>query len=158
VPEPIQSLQPTDQWVPTGVDLVRHLQLSTLEGGGLMKVRTCLAGLVFLFSGALGANDRLSIRVSPAVAFAPANLVIRTTVEADSSNRAIEIVAESPDFYRSSEIRLDGERAPRTTMFEFRSLPSGAYSVRAVLKGQGGHKLATVERTVNIVEGMTPGR
>jgi len=114
--------------------------------------RIVIGGLLVLFSGAAGANTRLSMRVSPAVAFAPANLVVRTLIEADPGNRAIEIVAESPDFYRSSEMQLDGERAPRTTMFEFRSLPSGNYSVRAVLKGQGGHEIVSVERKVNVVE------
>jgi hypothetical protein len=30
---------------------------------------------------------------------------------------------------------LDGERAPRTTVVEFRNLPSGTYNVTAVLVG-----------------------
>lgn len=123
-----------------------------------MKARTCLAGVVIFFSGVLGASERLSIRVSPSVAFAPANLVVRTTIEADRENRAIEIIADSPDFYRSSEMQLDGEHAPRTTTFEFRSLPTGSYSVRAVLKGQGGHPLARTERNVNIIDGVANGR
>lgn len=113
---------------------------------------------MILCSGALGANERLAIRVSPSVAFAPANLVVRTTVEPDPQNRSIEIIAESPEFYRSSEMQLDGERAPRTTMFQFRSLPSGEYMVRAILKGQGGHELASVDRQVNVVEGSAVGR
>jgi hypothetical protein len=123
-----------------------------------MKGRACLVGVVLLASGVLGASDKLSMRVSPSVAFAPANLVVRTTVEADQQNRAIEIIAEADRFYRSSEIQLDGEHAPRTSTFEFRSLPTGMYSVRAVLKGQGGHHLATTERTVNIVEGVQSAR
>jgi hypothetical protein len=123
-----------------------------------MKGRACLVGVVLLASGVLGASDKLSMLVSPSVAFAPANLVVRTTVEADQQNRAIEIIAEADRFYRSSEIQLDGEHAPRTSTFEFRSLPTGMYSVRAVLKGQGGHHLATTERTVNIVEGVQNAR
>jgi hypothetical protein len=123
-----------------------------------MGVRTTLVGVVLLFSGVVGANDRLAMRVSPAVAFAPANLVVRTTVEPDPSNRAMEIIAESPEFYRSSEVQLDGEHAPRTSMFEFKSVPSGEYMVRAVLKGQGGRELATIDRQVNVVEGSAIGR
>jgi hypothetical protein len=92
------------------------------------------------------------MRVSPAVAFAPANLNVQATIESNPGNRSIEIIAESPEFYRSSEVQLDGESAPRTTLVQFRSLPTGEYSVRGVLKGQGGHELATVERKVNIVE------
>jgi hypothetical protein len=120
-----------------------------------MRAAAWLVGFVILISGAVGANDRLSVRVSPAVAFAPANLNVQATIEADPGNRSIEIIAESPEFYRSSEIQLDGESAPRTTLFQFRSLPTGEYSVRAVLKGQGGHRRATVERKVNVVESGT---
>ena len=79
----------------------------------------------------------MTVKVSPAVAFAPANLIVRTMIEADADNRAIAIVAESADFYRSSEIQLDGDRAARTNTFEFRSLPSGTYQVKAMLIGTG---------------------
>lgn len=126
-----------------------------------MRVRTALLGLVLLTSGVPAineANERLSIRVSPSVAFAPANLVVRTTVEPDPSNRSMEIIAESSEFYRSSEIQLDGEDAPRTSVFQFRSLPSGEYSVKAILKGPGGRELATVDRHVNVVESVAGGR
>ena len=123
-----------------------------------MKVRGCLTGFVILISGAVGANDKLALRVSPAVAFAPANLSVQATIEADPGNRSIEIVAESPDFYRSSEMQLDGDAAPRTSLFQFRSLPTGMYSVRGILRGPGGHEIATVERKVNIVESGTTVR
>ena len=97
------------------------------------------------------AGDRMTLRVSPAVAFAPANLIIRTMIEADARNRAVEIVAESPEFYRSSEIQLDGENAPRTTTFEFRSLPPGMYEVKATLFGSDGAARATVRHQMNVI-------
>jgi hypothetical protein len=123
-----------------------------------MKARVCLIGFVILISSAVGANDKLALRVSPAVAFAPANLNVRATVTSDPDNRAIEIIAESDEFYRSSEIQLDGESAPRTTLIQLRSLPTGAYSVRAILKGQSGQELAVSEQKVNIVEGLVGAR
>jgi len=91
--------------------------------------------------------------VSPSFAFAPANLVVRTIVEAHENNRAIEIVADSGEFYRSSEIQLEGDRAPRTSMFEFRDLPRGTYEVHATLKGPGGAEIAQVRRSVDVVDG-----
>ena len=103
-------------------------------------------------AGPLGAGERLALKVSPAVSFAPANLVVRTTIQADAANRAVEIVAESNDFYRSSEVELDGENAPRTNMFEFRSLPSGTYEVRATLLGGDGRSLAHVRQQINVIE------
>jgi hypothetical protein len=85
------------------------------------------------------------------VAFAPANLNVRAMILADPDNRAVEIIAESDDFYRSSEIQLEGEQAARTTMFEFRSLPPGVYEVRANLVGANGQVRATIRQQVNVL-------
>ena len=103
-------------------------------------------------SGPLGAGERLTLRVSPAVSFAPANLVVRATIQADRANRSVEVVAESNDFYRASEIELDGENAPRTNTFEFRSLPSGTYEVRVTVRGDSGQQIANVRQQVNVIE------
>ena len=103
----------------------------------------------------LGAGERITIKVSPAVLFAPANLIVRTMILADADNRAVEIIAESADFYRSSEIQLEGDKAPRTSMFEFRSLPSGRYEVRANLIGMSGQTRAWVRQQVNVIAGGT---
>jgi hypothetical protein len=96
-------------------------------------------------------HDRLALRVSPAISFAPANLIVRATIPADPENRAVEITAESPEFFRSSEIQLDGDRAPRTSLFEFRSLPPGSYEVTATLRGSSGVERATVSQQVNVI-------
>jgi hypothetical protein len=116
-----------------------------------MKVRASVCGFLVLMAAPLGAGERLALRVSPSVSFAPANLIVRTTVEADAANRSIEVVAESADFYRSSTIELDGDKAPRTKQFEFRSLPQGTYSVKAFLLGTDGHMRATVRQEVNVI-------
>jgi hypothetical protein len=118
----------------------------------VMKVRASLLGILMLTTTLpIGAGERITVRVSPAVAFAPANLIVRTMIEADEENRAVQIIAESPDFYRSSEIQLDGDRAPRTTNFEFRSLPPGSYEVRALLLGSGGQQRAFARQQVNVI-------
>ena len=98
-----------------------------------------------------GSGERMTLTVSPAIAFAPANLIVRAMVEADARNRTIEVVAESTDFYRSSEIQLDGDQAPRTSRFEFRSLPSGSYEVTATLRDASGEARAAVRSHVNII-------
>jgi hypothetical protein len=117
-----------------------------------MKLRAFLFGILMASTTlSVGAGERITMKVSPAVAFAPANLVVRTTIEADAENRAVEIVAESPDFYRSSEIQLEGDRAARTTTFEFRSLPPGTYEVRAKLFGADGQQRAAVRQQVNVI-------
>ena len=119
-----------------------------------MMLRATLFGILMLTTTLpLGAGERITIKVSPAVSFAPANLIVRTMIVADADNRAVEIIAESPDFYRSSEIQLEGDKAPRTTMFEFRSLPSGTYEVRANLIGVGGQQRAFVRQQINVIAG-----
>jgi hypothetical protein len=141
----VRSLQP-----------LRSSRKNALKHGderGLMYARTLLCMMLMLTALTMGARgrDRLNLRVSPAVAIAPADLTVRATVEASESNRAIEIIAESGDFYRSSEIPLDGENAPRTTRFEFRGLPGGTYAVRAVLKGANDGVLARAHQEFNVI-------
>ena len=69
------------------------------------------------------------------------------------------ISAESNDFYRSSEIQLDGDKAPRTNRLEFRSLPPGSYEVKATLLDASGHSRANVRQQINVIaSGSDPGR
>src|ERR1043165_106379 len=107
-----------------------------------MKAATAAAALwgMLLFAGnaPMRAGERITLKVSPAVAFAPANLVVRATILADPDNRAVQIVAESDVFYRSSEVQREGDKAARTNTFEFRSLPPGTYRVSATLIGTDG--------------------
>jgi hypothetical protein len=118
----------------------------------VMKLRMLLVGLLIASADPLGANARLSMKVSPAVAFAPANITMRATVVPDSRNRMLQIVAESADYYRSSDVQLDGERAPRTTLVDFRSVPGGMYQISASLRGEGGDELAFAQYGVTVVE------
>ena len=91
------------------------------------------------------------MRVSPAFSFAPANLVIRASVEPDAQNRSLEVIADSEAFYRSSMIQLEGARAPKTMMFEFRSLPPGEYQLTATVTGSSGQRAIT-SATVTVFE------
>jgi hypothetical protein len=116
-----------------------------------MKVRGLLCGLMTLIALPLGAGGRLTMTASPAVSFAPTNLIVRAVVEADPENRWMEIIADSADFYRASSIQLEGEKAPRTIMFEFRSLPPGTYHVRAVVIGSGGQPRASAQQHVSVI-------
>jgi hypothetical protein len=123
-----------------------------------MSVRTFLVGLLVVLSGPLGADERLSLQVSPEIAIAPAKLTIRARIAPDEENRAVVVTVESEDYYRSSEIQLDGERAPRMTLVNLIDVPAGSYQVSAVLKGPGGRERALAQSTVTIVgeSGVTP--
>jgi hypothetical protein len=84
------------------------------------------------------AGQRLALRVSPAVALAPAFVTVRITIEPSDNNRMLNIEVDSSTYHRSSEIPLDGRRTPRLTVFEVKDLPTGLYEVRAVLVGPDG--------------------
>ena len=62
----------------------------------------------------------------------------------------LEIAAVSHDFTRSSAISLDGQRAPRLSVFEYPNLPAGEYEVTAFLHGSRGTR-ATARMSVRIV-------
>ena len=117
-----------------------------------MKLRALVFAAGLLAAGTQsGAVERLSLRVSPTVAMAPATLRVRTTVEPRDVNRSIQVIAESEEFYRSSGGAARRRRAARTNLLKFRGLPAGAYQVRAILKGVSGNELASTNAPLNIV-------
>jgi hypothetical protein len=117
-----------------------------------MKVRAYLFGIMMVTTTLpLGAGERLTMKASPSISFAPANLIVRTMIEADVQNRAVEVIADSANFYRSSEIQLEGDKAPRTSTFEFRSLPPGVYEVKVMLIGADGQQRALARQQVNVI-------
>jgi hypothetical protein len=92
---------------------------------------------------ALNSSERLTMRVSPTVAYAPAFLTVSITVPTDDKNRSLQVIAESSDFYRSSQISLDGKNAAPLNVFTFRDLPTGLYQITSVLTGANGQRVIT---------------
>jgi hypothetical protein len=96
-----------------------------------------------LMSTGINGSAPLRIQVSPAISRAPAQVTVRLIVESDAQNRTLQIVATSDDYYRSSEVQLDGKDAQSLNVFEFRNLPPGTYQITGVLVGSSGPR-ATV--------------
>jgi len=88
----------------------------------------------------LNGGEALRIQVTPSVARAPALLTVRVSVQAAAANRLLQVTAESPDFYRSSQIELDGTNNPPLNVFEFRNLPQGLYQVTGNLVDSNGRR------------------
>jgi len=88
----------------------------------------------------LNGSEALLIQVTPSVARAPALLTVRVSVQAAAANRLLQVTAESPDFYRSSQIELDGTNNPPLNVFEFRNLPQGLYQVTGTLVDSNGRR------------------
>ena len=116
-------------------------------------VVTALLCATFSMVTTVRGNEGLRMQVTPAVSLEPAVLTVRVSVEPSADNRVLHIVAESQDFFRSSEVQLDGERGAPLNVFEFRNLPTGLYHVTSVLTGASGRRstafgLARVEAAV----------
>jgi len=116
-----------------------------------MRLRLGLFWLLLSSAVYAGPIDRLTLAASPVSSFAPANLVVRVHVTPDPANRALEVIAESSDYFRSSRMQLDGEDARKTITLEFRGLPPGEYSVWGRLIDSAGHQRATVRRQVIVL-------
>jgi hypothetical protein len=118
----------------------------------MKKLVLAAAVCTCLFTGAatVGGKQPLTLQVSPTMTAAPAFIRVRALVEANDDNRSLEIVAQSPQFFRSSTIDLDGRHAPPLTVIEYPNMPPGFYDVTAVLVGASG-KRATETRFVKVV-------
>jgi hypothetical protein len=97
------------------------------------------------------ANEILSMKVSPRQALAPVNLRVSVRVEPNADNRVLTIVADSPEFYRSSHIPLEGDRAPKAFTIEYPNVPGGQYEVTGVLVNSMGRERATIRETAHVV-------
>lgn len=100
--------------------------------------------------GPLNGGQPLSLQVSPAMAAAPAFISVRAMIEASDDNRALEVVAQSSEFFRSSRIELDGRAAPPLSVFQYSNLPPGLYEVSAFLIGTSGQR-AAVSKIVKVM-------
>jgi hypothetical protein len=96
-------------------------------------------------------GEPLKLAVTPAQSFAPGNVKIRARIEPNAENRTLIIVADGPDFYRSSDFQLDGDQAPKTVELRFLELPGGEYDVYAVLMDAFGHQRAIVRQSANVI-------
>ncbi len=95
-------------------------------------------------------SQRMQVQVYPRVASAPANILISVGFARNADNRVLRVIAESDDFFRSSEVQINGDSGPRVSSFTFRSLPPGWYSLEAELIGSNG-RTREVERVTFVV-------
>ncbi len=105
----------------------------------LRNIALCAAAITLLSVASGDATEnRLRIEVSPRVSTAPAAVRVRAFVTPDAANRALEVIADSDSFYRSSLVPLDGANAALITETVFRDLPGGEYEVSVALVAADG--------------------
>jgi hypothetical protein len=101
-------------------------------------------GVLAAASGVSG-SEALKMHVTPSISRAPALLTVRVSVRAAADDHALRVVAESADFYRSSEIPIDGLHNPPLTVFEFPNVPAGQYTLTSVLVGPRGPRASVIQ-------------
>jgi len=115
------------------------------------RLRVMLAVLLIVMARPLDAGEWMAMTVFPLQSFAPTNVSVRVSIQPHSENRALEILVDSGEFFRSSQIPLDGEHAPRTVTVELRNLPDGEYQVLGSLANGAGRERAAVRQSVRVL-------
>lgn len=107
--------------------------------------------LLLASTTSIGADggDKLKLRVTPNISNAPSTVSARAIIAPNAGNRVLHIGADSGDFYRSSDVQLDGDKAPMVTEVQLKNLPGGEYTMVAVLRDNRGHE--TVARQTLVV-------
>jgi hypothetical protein len=117
----------------------------------MMGVQWWICWLMLAGAARADVGERLRMAVSPVQSFAPTTLTVRVHVTPDTENRALEIVVESRDYYRSSRIQLDGNEAPRTVVVELPNLLAGDYEVRGALVDASGRVRGLARKQVIVI-------
>lgn len=86
----------------------------------------------------------ITIRVPTGVE--PATLAATIHVEPDAANRVLRVVIESDEFYRSSDLPLDGAAASQKHTIRRSGLPKGNYCVSALVHRNTGQLVVTTAR------------
>ena len=68
----------------------------------------------------------------------------------DAENRVLRVTLDSGSFYRSSDVPLDGARAPATHILVWQALPAGTYDVTIQVLGTDRVKQA-VRRQLQVI-------
>ena len=80
------------------------------------------------------ADPVVTVRVWPAgFQFEPGYLRVTVRVARHEDNRRVEIAAESPAYFRSTLVQLDGVEAPVTHQVEYHDVPAGPSAVVAAV-------------------------
>src|SRR5262245_24046900 len=102
-----------------------------------------VAGFSLLALGqTVGSDELLKMKVSPVMSLAPALVTVQAVVDSSDDNRGLQVIADSGDFYTSSQVLLNGAKGPRLNVVQFRNLPSGRYELTGILIGAQGQRAA----------------
>jgi len=116
------------------------------------NTKTLILGAAILFNVvSANAGEAVRVRVPMSTLMAPAVIRIYIMVEPNADNRMLKVTADSADFFRSSEMPLEGEGSARVTVLHFRDLPSGSYEVTAEVIGADGRNRGRASSSVTVL-------
>ena len=87
------------------------------------------------FGTSASSDDLLGIHLERTVLTAPGVLRITVAVSRRDVNRSFSVEAESDNYYRRSDVSLEGGTAPRLHTIVYRGVPEGRYIIRVELSG-----------------------
>jgi hypothetical protein len=116
-----------------------------------MRLTALLGALAIVATAPGSASETVRMRVSPDVGVEPAWITVQLSVEPHADNRGLFVEIDSEALFRSSRVELQGDRAPRTNVFQYRGLPAGEYEVRAAVIGANGRERAVARRFMIVV-------
>ena len=118
-----------------------------------MRASVVLFVVVVLVAAApLAGDGSARIRASPRMAGSPATVSVTVTVERRERNRALTVTIDSGDYYRSSELPLEGDKAPRSHSIRYVGLPANEYQIVGAVRTQTGS--IAIARTSVLVTGF----
>jgi hypothetical protein len=116
-----------------------------------MKKVLGICGLIGMTVLPVHGVQTVTLKVTPPKSFAPGNVLIRARIEPSEANRSLAIIADGENFYRSSEIPLEGDQAPKTFELSLQNLPGGEYSVYAVVLDASGHERGRAHQSASVI-------
>jgi hypothetical protein len=84
----------------------------------------------------LKADEAIEIAVRPRVTKVGGSAQLKVLVARNAVNRVLQWEVDGPNYYRRSELPLDGAAAPRSYLFVVRDLPAGEFEIRATVVRQ----------------------
>jgi hypothetical protein len=100
----------------------------------MTRVLALFTAAGILAGATISADEAISIAVRPSVTTYGGSAQLKVLVARDGKNRTLKWEVDGPNYYRSSEIDLDGASAPRSYFFLMRDLPGGEFEVRATVR------------------------
>ena len=83
-------------------------------------------------------EPNVQLRLTSRFVAAPGYQRSAIRVKPHPDNRMLRVIVDSPNYYRSSAIELEGDHAARTHFLTWNALPEGTYTVVAMVYGADG--------------------